>query len=114
MTPRLDCARISRRAGCRSSCVTAARVFPPEMLEAFNTLVKEDSEIPSAGAFSTASDLFRFAEALRRGGELEGARILSPAIIRLATTNQTGMRRNSLWDFALEMRVGNNFRPFSG
>jgi CubicO group peptidase (beta-lactamase class C family) len=89
-------------------------VFPPEMLEAFNTLVKEDSEIPSAGAFSTASDLFRFAEALRRGGELDGARILSPAIIRLATTNQTGMRRNSLWDFALEMRGWEPFPAFLG
>ncbi len=89
-------------------------IFPPEMLEAFNLIVKEDSEIPSAGAFSTASDLFRFAEALRRGGELDGARILSPAIIRLATTNQTGMRRNSLWDFALEMRGWDAFPAFLG
>jgi CubicO group peptidase (beta-lactamase class C family) len=89
-------------------------IFPPEMLEAFNTIVKEDSEIPSAGAFSTASDLFRFAEALRQGGELEGARILSPAIIRLATSNHTGMRRNNLWDFALEMRGWEEFPAFLG
>jgi CubicO group peptidase (beta-lactamase class C family) len=89
-------------------------IFPPEMLEAFNVIVKEDSEIPSASAFSTASDLFRFAEALRRGGELDGTRILSPAIIRLATTNQTGMRRNSLWDFALEMRGWEEFPAFLG
>ena len=89
-------------------------IFPPEMLEAYGTMIKEDSEIPSGGAFSTASDLFRFAEALRRGGELDGVRILSPAIIRLATTNQTGMRRNSLWDFALEMRGWEEFPAFLG
>jgi CubicO group peptidase (beta-lactamase class C family) len=77
-------------------------MFPPEMLEAFNTIVTEDSEIAAAGAFSTTSDLFLFTEALRRGGEPESARILSPAIIRIATTNQTGTRRNSLWDYALE------------
>jgi CubicO group peptidase (beta-lactamase class C family) len=89
-------------------------LFPPEMLEAFNTIVKEDSEIPAAGAFSTASDLFRFTEALRRGGEGEAARILSPAIIRLATTNQTGTRRNSLWDYALETRGWDEFPAFLG
>ena len=89
-------------------------LFPPEMLEAFNVIIKEDSEMPAAGAFSTASDLFRFAECLRRGGELDGARILSPAIIRLATTNQTGTRRNSLWDYALEMRGWNEFPAFLG
>ncbi len=89
-------------------------LFPPEMLEAFNVIMKEDSEMPAAGAFSTASDLFRFAECLRRGGELDGARILSPAIIRLATTNQTGTRRNSLWDYALEMRGWNEFPAFLG
>jgi CubicO group peptidase (beta-lactamase class C family) len=89
-------------------------VFPPEMLETYSTNLKEDSEIPSGGAFSTASDLFRFAEALRRGGELDGTRILSPAIIRLATTNQTGTRRNSLWDFALEMRGWQEFPAFLG
>jgi CubicO group peptidase (beta-lactamase class C family) len=89
-------------------------IFPPEMLETYSTIVKEDSEIPSGGAFSTASDLFRFAEALRRGGELDGTRILSPAIIRLATTNQTGTRRNSLWDFALEMRGWQEFPAFLG
>ncbi len=89
-------------------------LFPPEMLEAFNVIMKEDSEMPAAGAFSTAADLFRFAECLRRGGELDGARILSPAIIRLATTNHTGTRRNSLWDYALEMRGWNEFPAFLG
>jgi len=89
-------------------------LFPPEMLEAFNLIVQEESEIPAAGAFSTASDLFRFAEMLRQGGELDGTRVLSPAIIRLATTNHTDTRRNSLWDYALEMRGWDEFPAFIG
>jgi CubicO group peptidase (beta-lactamase class C family) len=89
-------------------------MFPPEMLEAFETIITEESEIPAAGAFSTTSDLFLFAEALRVDGEPEGARILSPAIIRMATTNHTGTRRNGLWDYALEMRGWDEFPAFLG
>jgi len=39
---------------------------------------------------STVADVYRFAEMLRRGGELDGVRLLSPAVIEMATTNQTG------------------------
>jgi CubicO group peptidase (beta-lactamase class C family) len=43
-----------------------------------------------AGLLSTARDYARFLEAIRRGGELEGARILSPRSVELMTTNQSG------------------------
>jgi CubicO group peptidase (beta-lactamase class C family) len=43
-----------------------------------------------AGLLSTALDYARFLEALRRGGELEGARILSPKSVELMTVDQTG------------------------
>jgi CubicO group peptidase (beta-lactamase class C family) len=39
------------------------------------------------GMVSTAEDYFRFAEMLRRGGELNGARILSPSTVKLMTAN---------------------------
>jgi CubicO group peptidase (beta-lactamase class C family) len=40
-----------------------------------------------SGLVSTAADYFRFAEMLRRGGELDGVRILGPRTIRYMTTN---------------------------
>ena len=58
---------------------------------------EEAAEMPWVGAVSTVHDLFRFAEMLRRGGELDGARILGPAILELATRNWTGEAPNELY-----------------
>lgn len=58
---------------------------------------EEDAEMPWVGVVSTAHDMFRFAEMLRRGGELDGARILSPAILDQATRNRTGDKPNELY-----------------
>jgi CubicO group peptidase (beta-lactamase class C family) len=69
----------------------------PDDLEMLNDLIDERAEMPWVGAVSTAADLFRFAEMLRRGGELDGARILSPTILELATTNHTGSLLNKLY-----------------
>lgn len=43
-----------------------------------------------AGLTSTARDYARFLEAIRRDGELDGVRILSPRSARLMKTNQSG------------------------
>jgi CubicO group peptidase (beta-lactamase class C family) len=43
-----------------------------------------------AGLLSTARDYSRFLEMIRRGGELDGVRILAPRTVRLMTTNQVG------------------------
>jgi CubicO group peptidase (beta-lactamase class C family) len=58
---------------------------------------EEDAEMPWVGCISTVSDMFRFAEMLRRGGELDGARIISPAILDAATRNWTGDKPNELY-----------------
>jgi len=58
---------------------------------------EEDAEMPWVGGISTVSDMFRLAEMFRRGGELDGARILSPAILDLATRNHTGQKPNELF-----------------
>jgi CubicO group peptidase (beta-lactamase class C family) len=69
---------------------------------------EEHAEMPWVGCISTAADLFRFAEMLRRGGELEGARILSPAILDAATRNQTGERPNELFK---PLAIGRGWEP---
>jgi CubicO group peptidase (beta-lactamase class C family) len=57
---------------------------------------EEDAEMPWVGISTTASDLFRFAEMLRRGGELDGARILSPITTAQMLINRTGEKMNQL------------------
>ena len=84
-------------------------VFEPELLEAFNEIVTEDAEIPAGSAVSTVADLFRWSEALRRGGELDGQRLLSPALVQLAVTNHTGDLPNGFYAFACEQR---GWEPF--
>ena len=79
-------------------------LFDPVLLESSNYLFTEETEFPAGGAIGTASDLFRFTEMLRRGGELDGVRILSPGIIKNATTNHTGSLSNDIFDYAREMR----------
>ena len=55
-----------------------------------------------AGMLSTARDYARFLEAMRRGGELEGHRILAPQSVGLMTTNQIGeVRGNNGLGFGL-------------
>ncbi len=50
------------------------------------------------GLVSTPTDYFRFAEMLRRGGELKGKRVLSEAAVELLTTAQAPQGRDTfLW-----------------
>jgi CubicO group peptidase (beta-lactamase class C family) len=58
---------------------------------------EEHAEMPWVGGISTVPDLFRFAEMFRRGGTLDGQRILSPATLKLATKNWTGDKPNELY-----------------
>ena len=79
-------------------------MFDPEELEGFGAIMTEGFEAPAGAGLTTAMDYFRFAEACRRGGEIDGERILSPAVLRLATTDATGKAPNGLWNYAQEMR----------
>ena len=57
----------------------------------------EHAEMPWVGGVSTVPDLLRFAEMLRRGGTLDGQRILSSTMLDLATRNWTGDKPNELY-----------------
>ncbi len=74
-------------------------LLPPEAVEGLgNLLATPGCEIPGGGCITTVQDVHRFAEMLRRGGELNGARLLSPAMIDFCTQNHTGELRNILFD----------------
>ena len=66
--------------------------------------LEERAEMPWLGVVSTVPDMLRFAEMLRRGGELDGARILSPATLELATRNHTGDKPNELYKMRFQKR----------
>ena len=58
---------------------------------------EELAEMPWVGMVSTAYDMHRFAEMLRGRGELDGKRILGPAVLERATQVQTGDLPNELY-----------------
>lgn len=84
-------------------------LLDPEMLEGAGNVPVEGVEMPAAAGLTTARDFSRFAEACRRGGELDGVRVLSPAVLRFATTNATGDEPNNLWAYTREMRGWREF-----
>jgi CubicO group peptidase (beta-lactamase class C family) len=70
---------------------------------------EEEAEMPWVGVVSSAYDFHRFAECLRRGGELEGARIISPAILEQATINRTGDKPNELY---MQLALSRGWAPY--
>ena len=79
-------------------------LFDPAFLETMSATLGEDTEIPAGGYVSTAPDFHRFAEMLRREGELDGVRILSPGTIASLQVNRTGDEPNTIWAYAEVMR----------
>jgi CubicO group peptidase (beta-lactamase class C family) len=60
-----------------------------ELVEASNDERFLTAVIPSANVVTTANELSRFYELFRRGGELDGVRIIRPETIRHAVTEQS-------------------------
>jgi CubicO group peptidase (beta-lactamase class C family) len=57
-----------------------------------NTPLFLTSVVPSSSTISNADELSRFAEILRRGGELDGVRVMRPETLRAATAPARRMR----------------------
>jgi CubicO group peptidase (beta-lactamase class C family) len=92
-----------------------AGLFDPTALEGIEQLIRiPGAELPAGGYLTTVRDMHRFAEMLRRGGELDGARVLSPAMIDYATRNQTGERPNELWNYTTGHRGWDTFPAYLG
>lgn len=87
-------------------------LFHAEEVEGIGALVGlPGSEIPAGGYVTTIADLYAFADLLRGGGARDGFRLLSPAMLDLASRNFTGDRTNSLMDYATAMR---RWEPWPG
>lgn len=90
-----------KRDAARRVPVVVRDLDSPELNPKFqadrDASINENTELPSGGGtFSTAMDILRLAEALRRGGELDGRRILSPAMVEYMRQNHTGDRPNGM------------------
>jgi CubicO group peptidase (beta-lactamase class C family) len=86
----------------------AAFLNPPQDRAAVNTREWRSAEIPAVNGHGTARALARIYGALARGGEIDGVRILQPATIALATTEEAaGPER--LFFGAVPMRFGLGF-----
>jgi CubicO group peptidase (beta-lactamase class C family) len=62
------------------------------------------AEVPGGNGFSTVEDVFRFTEAWRRRGTVDGHRVISPALWDYARQNHTGTMADSSWDYERESR----------
>jgi CubicO group peptidase (beta-lactamase class C family) len=60
--------------------------------------------VPSANVVTTANELSRFYEIFRRGGELEGVRIMEPATVRQALEEQSRLEVD--WSLGFPTRFG--------
>ncbi|MBT4161043.1 MAG: beta-lactamase family protein, partial [Gammaproteobacteria bacterium] len=96
---------LGRRADLASRvCPVVARyasegLFDPAGIIGLDMLVTETAEIPAGGYVTSAGDMNIFANMLLNGGEWNGVRILSPAMINLIMTNQTGEKVNNIWSY---------------
>ena len=89
----------------RASYENTLSLTPKETVEGVGALLATPGcEIPGGGCVTTIDDLHRFAEMLRCGGELDGARVLSPAMIEFCTRNHTGNMRNVFFDATCSTR----------
>jgi CubicO group peptidase (beta-lactamase class C family) len=60
-----------------------------EVVEVSNEPAFLTAVVPAANVVTTANELSRFFEVMRRGGELDGVRVMAPETIRTALTEQS-------------------------
>jgi CubicO group peptidase (beta-lactamase class C family) len=75
------------------------------------TARRMDGVAGSAGVFTTAHDVARYARMLLQGGELDGVRILSPDSVRLMTTPQSPAGIEALRGLGMDINSPYAVRP---
>ena len=87
------------------ACYDEPGMFDPAAVAGLGELIQmEGCEIPAGGYLTTINDVHRFAQMLQNGGELDGARILSPRTIEYCAQNFTGDKVNGLFDYTRDFR----------
>ena len=81
---------------------------PQQIIPFSNTAEFLTGVVPSSNTVSNAHELSRFAEILRRGGELDGVRVLAPETLCAATTEARRLRPDLATGFA-PMRWGTGY-----
>ena len=81
---------------------------PQQIIPFSNTAEFLTGVVPSSNTVSNAHELSRFAEILRRGGELDGVRVLAPETLRAATKEARRLRPDLATGFA-PMRWGTGY-----
>lgn len=84
-------------------------LLDPAVLELLGNSTDEDFVVPAGVGLTTTNDYFRFTELFRREGELDGTRLLSPALTRYSIRAATGDDPNNLWTYTKHSR---GWRPF--
>jgi CubicO group peptidase (beta-lactamase class C family) len=102
MGPRADL--LARLCPIRPAFQGPGVIAPEALLNVAKILSTEKAELGAGGYMTTLDDVHRFATMLRNGGELDGARILSPRTLAYCTQNFTGEKTNSLFDYTRESR----------
>jgi CubicO group peptidase (beta-lactamase class C family) len=81
-----------------STLLTRALGLPlDQLVEASNDPRFATGVVPAASTTTTANELSRFFEIFRRGGELDGVRVMKPETVRFALTEQSHLE----FDFSL-------------
>jgi CubicO group peptidase (beta-lactamase class C family) len=75
------------------------------------TARRMDGVAGSAGVFTTAHDVARYARMLLQGGELDGVRVLSPESVRLMTTAQSPAGIEALRGLGMDINSPYAVRP---
>jgi CubicO group peptidase (beta-lactamase class C family) len=103
LSPRTDL--VQRLCPVRVAYENIPSLTPKDAVEGVGALIATPGcEIPGGGCMTTIPDVQRFAEMLRQGGALDGARVLSPAMIDFCARNHTGEMRNVFFDATCGMR----------
>jgi CubicO group peptidase (beta-lactamase class C family) len=100
--------------GAESTGLAHGDLAPGQLLQGVvhdPTARRMDGVAGSAGVFTTARDVARFARMLLRGGELDGVRVLSPDSVRLMTTPQSPSGIEALRGLGMDIASPYAVRP---